>query len=377
MYNHRMKQPKIAIATEFLEQFGGAQKVLEAIAELYPDAPIYTAKFNKRALDTASVIKDRKIIYPKGTWVNMLAKHFFVFAMAPIFENYNFKDFDIVISDGTTWTKGIITSPDQLHITYIHTPPRFFYGYSKEGTKWDKGLWKIPFSYMLNILRMWDFVAAQRPDYLIANSKEVQKRIKKFYSRDSHLIYPPVDMDNKEKKVETKSKDFYLALGRLSKYKNFDQVINAFNETDLNLVIIGTGYEEKFLKSIANNNIEFVGKSSEEEKHYLLEHCKGVINAVEDEDFGIVPIEAHVHGKPVLAHKSGGHKETIVENVNGMFFEELTKDNLLEFDKKIKENIYKEETIKETAKKYSKDRFKKEIKEFVEKKWDQHIKENA
>lgn len=366
-YNQDMKNPKIAIATEFLEQHGGAQKVLEAISELYPEAPIYTAKFNKKAL--SPFLKEKTIIYPKNKWINLLAKHFFVFAMAPIFENYNFNEYDIVISDGTTWTKGIITKPDQLHITYIHTPPRFFYGYSKEGTKWDNGLWKIPFSYMLNILRLWDFVAAQRPDFIIANSKEVQKRVKHFYRKDSTVIYPPVDIEHKTEKVENLPKEYYLTLGRLSKYKNFDKVIKAFNETKLNLVVLGTGFEEKHLKNIANKNITFVGRLSDEQKHYTIEHAKGIINAVTDEDFGIVPIEAHSHGKPVLAHKSGGHKETIKENINGMFFEELTKETVIEFDNNITQGIYDEKKIKETSKKYSKERFQKEIQEFIDNKW--------
>jgi len=370
-----MKQPRIAIATEFLEQHGGAQKVLEAISELYPEAPIYTAKFNKKAL--SPLLKQRTIVYPKGSWTNMLAKHFFVFAMAPIFENYNFKDFDIVLSDGTTWTKGIITSPDQLHITYIHTPPRFFYGYSKEGTKWDKGLWKIPFSYMLNILRLWDYVAAQRPDFIIANSEEVKRRIKKFYGKNSTVIYPPVDTDIIERKIEVKDKEYYLTVGRLSKYKNFDKVIRAFNETKLKLIVVGTGYEEEKLREMASENITFVGRIDDEEKHYLLERCKGLINAVEDEDFGIVPVEAHMHGKPVLAHKSGGHKETVREGVNGMFFEELTKEKVEDFDKYIDAGKYKEKEIKDTAKRYSKEKFQEEFKTFVEEKWKNFLKENA
>lgn len=374
-YNHPMKQPRIAIATEFLEQHGGAQKVLEAIAEIYPEAPIYTAKFNRKAL--TPFLEKREIIYPKNKWVNILAKHFFVFAMAPIFENYDFRKYDIVISDGTTWTKGIITNPNQLHITYIHTPPRFFYGYSKEGNKWDKGIWKIPFSYMLNILRLWDFVAAQRPDYIIANSKEVQKRVQRFYRKDSTVIYPPVDISMDTTKVDVKFKEYYLALGRLSKYKNFDKVIEAFNKTDLNLVILGTGFEEKKLMELARNNIQFVGKLNDSQKHYLLENCLGVINAVEDEDFGIVPIEAHAHGKPVLAHRSGGHKETVKEGVSGMFFDTLTEKEVLEFDKDIKSNKYNNEKIKATTPKYAKERFQKEIKEFVDNKWKEFNTNNA
>jgi len=364
-----MKNPKIAIATEFLEQYGGAQKVLEAICEIYQDAPIYTAKFNKKVLKTAVALQNRNIIYPKSNFLNTLAKHFFVFAMAPIFENYDFSEYDIIISDGTTWTKGIITKPNQLHISYIHTPPRFFYGYSREGTKWDNKFLKIPFSYLINILRLWDYVAAQRPDFLLSNSLEVQKRIQKFYNRSSSVIYPPVDLKVEYENIEVPFNDYYLAIGRLSKYKNFDQIIKVFNQTKFNLVIVGTGLEEDSLKEIANDNIFFTGSISDQQKFYLIANCKGLINAVHDEDFGIVPVEAHSQGKPVLAHNSGGHKETIKEDLNGMFFENLTKEVLFKFNENISNKLYIKDNIIKESQKYSKSRFKSELKHFIDEKW--------
>ncbi|MBU1133017.1 glycosyltransferase [Patescibacteria group bacterium] len=367
------KKPKVAIATEFLTQMGGAQKTLEAILELYPDAPVYTAKYDPTKLE--KTITSRKIIFPKDKFINKIGKHFFVFTMSPIFENFDFRDFDLVISDGTTWNKGILTKPDQLHITYIHTPPRFLYGYSREGTKWDKGpLRRFIYSYMANILRLWDYVAAQRPDFIVANSKEIQKRIKKFYGRDSTVIYPPVEVNYKtpDRKPDVIDKPYFLATGRLVTYKNFDILIEAFNKLGWPLVVVGTGSEENKLRAMAKENIIFTGRASEDDKHVLMEHSLGLINMVEDEDFGIVPIEIQAHGKPALVHRSAGHLETVTEGLSGMYFENLEIDHLVEkikqFKKAIDEGKFDSNIIKENVQKYSKERFKKEFSDFVESK---------
>ncbi|MDC0448999.1 glycosyltransferase [bacterium] len=373
-----MTKPKVAIATEWLTQYGGAEKTVEAIMELYPNAPIYTAKYDPKSMPDH--INKRKIIAPKSSWIRKITKYFFFFLMAPLFEEMDFREYDIVISSGTTWPKGIITRPDQLHISYIHTPPRFLYGYSTESTKRNKWYFKLFFSYVDNMVRLWDYVAAQRPDFLVTNSKETQSRIKKFYRRDATIIYPPVEVSygNTPLSQETKNKynldkPYFMALGRLAAYKNFDLLIKVFNELDIPLVICGRGTHEKTLKRLAGNNIIFVGHAPDKEKHELVSGSLGLINTVDDEDFGIVPIEAQAHGKPVLAYKAGGHLETVKENVSGMFFEELTVQNLknsvLEFEKKIKEGLFDAEKIKQSVQHFSKDRFQKDFGTFVEQKW--------
>ncbi len=365
--------PKIAIAHEFLTQFGGAEKTLEAIIEIFPDAPIYTAKLNKKILPPT--FKNRQIISPKTSFINKASKYLFTFMMAPVFENLDFSEYDIIISDGTTWNKGIITKPEQMHITYIHTPPRFLYKYSTESTKRNRWYLKLFFSYLDNILRLWDFTAAQRPDYIVTNSNETKKRIFKFYRREATVIYPPVDVDTHIESKETNNleKPYYVALGRLIRYKNFEPLIEAFNLLDIPLVVIGTGNYEKHLKKLAKSNIIFNGRLNDRDKHIVLDNALGLINLVEDEDFGIVPIEAMSHGLPVLAHKSGGHLETIQENVNGMFVEDLQLDKLVHkiknFDKTVRENLYDKNAIRESAQKFSKKRFQDEFLKFVMEKW--------
>jgi glycosyltransferase involved in cell wall biosynthesis len=372
-----MKQPKVALAHEFLEQYGGAERTLEEIAKIFTDAPIYTAKYNPKHMP--EIIKSREIIYPKGMLNKITSSLFFLFKMPTIFESFDFRDYDIVISDGNTWNKGIITKPEQLHITYIHTPPRFLYKYSQEQTKWEKPFFKPIYSYLANALRIWDYVAAQRSDFILTNSENTKKRIKKFYGRDAKVIYPPVDLDFKvEDGLKKAVAPYFVAVGRLSRYKNFELLVETFNKVRFPLVLIGTGMEEAHLKEIAKENIVFKGRASDEEKHQILENCAGLINTVVDEDFGIVPIEAMAHGKPVLVHKSGGHLETVIEGEDGMYFDEETveclSEKLIEFDNAIKNKQFNHEKIKEHAQRFSKERFKTEFENFVREKWEEHQK---
>lgn len=368
-----MKKPKIALAHEFLVDYGGAEKTFEAIAEIFPDAPIYTAKYDPKNMPDS--INRRKIVAPKNNIVNKVTRYIFTFLMAPVFESFDFNDYDLIISDGNTWNKGILTKPGQLHITYIHTPPRFLYKYSREATKRNKWYFKLPFSYLDNILRLWDYTAAQRPDYILVNSKNVQRRVEKFYRRKSTIIHPPIDIEctGDTPLPFDLEKPYYTAISRLVRYKNVHILVEAFNLLGIPLVIIGTGSEEKKLKKMAGDNIIFTGFVSPEEKHSIVKNSLGLINAVDEEDFGMVPVEAMSCGVPVLAHKSGGHLETIVEGLNGMFFDDLTTESLIAqmkvFDKAVRGNKFDKEKIKESAQKYSKQRFVEDFRSFVDSKW--------
>jgi glycosyltransferase involved in cell wall biosynthesis len=296
------------------------------------------------------------------------------------FESFDLSEFDIIISDSSSYAKGVLTKPDQLHVSYIHTPPRFLYGYSVENTKRNAWYYRWVVVFVDHFLRIWDYNAAQRPNYLVANSKEIQGRIKKFYDRESTVIYPPVELGGAQTDSNGNNKnggDFYLIAGRLVPYKNFDVVISAFRELPkLKLKVIGAGPEEKRLRELAGSNVEFMGRVSDKEKHELMSKCLGLINSVEDEDFGIVPIEVLSHGKPVLAHKSAGHLETVRDGETGMYFDDVGVDCLTEalkkFDAKIKSGAFDPKTIRDSTVRFSKDNFKKNFSEFVEKKWENH-----
>ncbi len=376
LYNETVKTPKVALIHDYLTQYGGAERVLEAFCEIYPDAPIYTGICDEKKLPKK--LKGKKIIAPHSTNKTflkfpMLSKYF-TFLMPIMFEEIDLTEFDIVISNSSSYAKGVITKPNQLHISYIHTPPRFLYGYSVESTKRNAWYYKPVVEYVDHFLRIWDYCAAQRSDYIITNSCETQKRIKKFYGRDATVIYPPVDVTPSN--ITGSSASYYLAIGRLVAYKNFDFLIEAFNLTGMPLIILGTGPEGKKLKKMAKSNIKFIENADDSEKQKAFINSIGVIFPIENEDFGIVPIESKFFGKPVLAHRSGGVLETIREGVDGMFFDNFSIDHfvekLKEFDSNTRAKTYKAEMIKSDTQRFSKDRFKEEINSFVNKKWEEH-----
>lgn len=372
-----MAKPKVAIVHDYLLQHGGGEKTVEAIAELFPEAPIYTSFYNAKKV--GGIFSTKKVITgTKG--INGLLGIFPIFAkyitfLVPVmFENFDLSEYDIVISSSSSYSKGVITKPNQLHISYIHTPPRFLYGYSVESTKRNAWYYK-PFVMLIDhFLRIWDYLAAQRADFIVCNSKCVQERINKFYKRDATIINPPVEIEFQSgTNTNNLEQPYYYALGRLAAYKNFDLIVQAFNVLGLQLKIIGTGSEEKKLKQMAKPNIKFLGRSSDKEKHEIIENSLGYIFPVEEEDFGIVVVEALAHGKPVLAHRSGGPLEIIREEKDGMFFDttELSHfiEKVREFDNKVRSKSFDPISMKKQSTKFSKQRFQNEFYEFVMKKW--------
>jgi len=369
-------KPKVALVHDYLNQYGGAERTLEKIMELFPEAPIYTGILDLKKLPPK--FKEKKIFTPKLNFVFQKFPKLFTFLMGNRFENFDLSEYDLIISDGTAWAKSVITEKNQFHISYIHTPPRFLYKYSSENTLRKKWYFKPIFAYLDFYLRIWDYAAAQRPDLLLCNSEEVQKRIKKFYKRDSEVIYPPVRI---KKYKKTNREDFYLLTGRLSSYKNFDLVINMFNNLDKKLVVIGTGIEENNLKNLAKKNkkIKFLGRVNDEILDEYLSKAKGYIFPVKDEDFGIALVEALNYGTPALAHRSGGPLEILRENIDGLFFDEININSLtekfIEFDKKINENYFDSEKISEHTKIFDEELFKKKFGKFIETHWNNFYNE--
>lgn len=364
------KNIKVALVHDYLIQYGGAEKTLEAICELFPNAPVYTSFYKSE--NFGEVFKDKKIITPQvlgGLLGKIPALSKFLTFLIPLtFESFDLSEYDIIISDSSSYAKGVLTKPSQLHICYIHTPPRFLYKYSVENTKRNSWYFKPFVSVIDYFLRIWDYNAAQRPDYLVANSNEIKGRIKKFYKRDSTVIYPPVEL-SKNVASET-TNDYYLLLGRLVPYKNFDLIIKAFNKLpNSKLKVIGTGPEEQRLKNMAGSNIEFVGRVDDAKKHELIKNCIGLINPIKDEDFGIVPVEVISHGKPVLVQASAGHLETVKDGKTGMYFESLDVDSIVDsikvFDKKVRSGVFNPKVLNESVQKFSKENFKKNFYHFV------------
>ncbi|HEB13957.1 MAG TPA: glycosyltransferase family 4 protein [candidate division WWE3 bacterium] len=355
---------KVALVHDFLNQYGGAERVLEAIHEIYPYSHVYTSLYDPKKLPLRMKNWDiRPFKLPKVSLTHFL-KYYTAFYPL-LWEQVNLSGYDLVISSSSNFVKGVLTPSETLHISYIHTPPRFLYHYERETARRDLFIYKPVLALLDNYFRIWDYNSAQRPDFLVANSKEVAGRIKKFYSREAAVIYPPVNLP-KESKVAEKvdEKKYYLVVSRLGAYKRIDLAIKAANKLKIPLKIVGTGKEEERLKRMAESTVEFLGFVSDSKLANIYSNCEALVFPT-DEDFGIVPVEAMFFGKPVLALAKGGALETVVAGKTGEFFQDGTVDSLAEVWEKFEPSKYKASDCRTQAKKFSKERFKKEFSEFV------------
>lgn len=370
------KKPlRIALAHEYLTRRGGAERVLHRIAGLYPDTPIYTLLKNDKIAK-----EDYKghTVYESflGKFPGFLRRR--VKYLAPFCptaaESIDLSKYDVVISSSNSFIKGVVTKPQTLHITYCHAPTNFawdvFHDYVEDQKKGP--LMSFGIKFLAHYIRQWDRQAADRVDYYIANSKLTQKRIKKFYRKDSEVIYPPVD--TKRFKPQAKHDNYFLIVSQLTPYKKIDIAIQAFNRLNLPLVIVGDGADRKRLEKIAGENITFTGFLPDEDVVKYYENCRGFIFAGSD-DFGIAPVEAMAAGKPVLALREGGALETIIEGETGEFFDAPIVELLADGVRRLIENEsqYDVKNISKHASQFSQERFDKEFKKFVDSKIQQDL----
>ncbi|MCX6806906.1 MAG: glycosyltransferase, partial [Candidatus Berkelbacteria bacterium] len=274
---------------------------------------------------------------------------------------FDLSEFDLVISNCHCVSKGVITKPETMHISYCHAPIRYVW------TPWLDPRLSGSFikQKLASFLRVWDFQAAQRVDYFAANSFNIAQRIKKYYKKDADVIYPPVRTSLFKPDLSVKDLgDYYLLVGRLVSYKNPSIVIKAFNELGFKLKVIGTGPELSNLMKIAKGNIEFLGKVDDFElKKYYASSLAFVFPS--EEDFGIVPVEAMASGRPVVAFRQGGATETIVEHVTGEFFDEPTTESLVDKLRVFNPMKYDSRVIQKRALEFDEEIFKKKFSEYV------------
>lgn len=379
---------KIAIIHDYIKEYGGAERVLETFHEMWPDADIYTTVFLPEFLGPHAKRFEGWNI--KTSWLqNIPLVHKLISPIriiAPcIFENWDFSSYDLIIvsATGAYFPNLIIRKPETLHLCYCHTPPRYLYGYPT-ARNWRKNpIMKLLGELFNHKLRIIDFISYQRPDFLIANSEEVRRRINKFYRRDAVVIYPPatlcetmwagppVEISVRRKAESGKdTKRYFLAGGRLARAKRIDLAIKACNELELPLKIFGKGFADygSELKEIAGSTIEFLGEVKDEELKSLYRNAKALLFPSEMEDFGIMPVEAQSEGTPVIAYGEGGVRETVIDGKTGILFKELTEDSLIQGIKRFEKMKIDPEDCIENARRFGKERFKKEIMEFVNKK---------
>jgi glycosyltransferase involved in cell wall biosynthesis len=363
---------RIALVHDYLVQCGGAEKVLECFCELFPYAPIYTIVYDKNLMHGMFEGKDIKTSYLQKIPFAPTRHRIFPPLMPMAIEQFDFSDYDIVLSDSSSYAKGIITRPETLHICYMHTPMRYAWDDCHKYTTdfYFPNLIKKIVPFFMNYIRVWDRISADRPDRIIANSNFIARRIKKYYKRDSLVITPPINLANFY--ISKKTEKYFLMVGRFMAYKRFDIAIEAFNQLGLPLKILGRGPELKRLKKIAGPTIEFLGRVTDEKLAHYYSHCQAFIFPQED-DFGIVAIEAMASGRPIIAYRGGDIPEHIEEGKTGILFDHQTADDIISAVKKFNNSDYTPEYIREKAQKFDRESFKQKIKTCLEKELAAHL----
>jgi glycosyltransferase involved in cell wall biosynthesis len=368
---------KIALVHDYLREYGGAERVLKVLAEMYPESPIYTA-FSVIGSTAEKEFGSRKIVESPlapilKTWRLYSPLRFLI---PLIWRNFDLSDCDLVITSCSWYiTRGFKVSPKTKVIAYCHTPPRWLYGYETSVGLTKYLPVKIYAAIVGHFLRMYDFKSAQPIKYWIANSKNVEGRIKKFYRKESVVIYPPVDVEkiqevSSQKLVVGKNKEqYFLIASRLVGAKGLESAAKAFKNLKYKLKISGEAHGfsdvEKSLKELSGGNIELLGRVNDEDLYKLYSGAKGFIALARDEDFGMTVVEAMAAGTPVIAFNGGGFKESVVSGVTGILIEDTDEKTIAEAVKKLVKTKWDKTKIQNQARKFSKDRFIKEMDKFV------------
>lgn len=367
---------KYAIVHEWFDSYAGSEKCVESFVNLFPDADVFAIANFLEQEDLQKILKGK---LPKTSFVQdfPFAKKIFR-SLLPLFpyaiEQFDLTEYDIIVSSSHAVAKGVLNNSNQLHITYCHTPIRYawdlYFQYMREA-KLEKGLKATAAKYFLHRIRQWDVLSANRVDHFIANSNYVAKRINKIYRRKADVIYPPVDIDLFP--LKTNKQDYYLTASRFVPYKKVDIIVKAFAEMkDKKLIVIGDGPDLKKVKSSATPNIEFLGYQKGSVLIEMMQNAKAFVFAA-NEDFGITVVEALSCGTPVIALGYGGTAETVKHGINGIHFnsqnEQEIKKAVLEFEKS--QDMFEPSAVSETAKYFSRERFEKEIYNYVNEKYEE------
>ncbi len=368
---------KVALVHDYIKEYGGAERVLEALHEIWPSAPVFTtvylpeflgphrARFENWKIRTSFL----QVLPFKSKLISPIR------LITPfVFRQFDFSQFDAVIISATgAYVKQLKIKNFKLKIiAYCHTPPRYLHGYAT-AREWKKNLvFKILGEIANHFLRLVDFKSAQNVDFFIANSKNVSQRISKFYRRNSTVIYPPVNTSSMYQVASSMYRDrihntYFLAGGRIARPKHIDLIIETFEKLNLPLKVFGRSFGGMDLHS-KSSNVEFLGEVSDSEKLKLMGGAKAYIFASEDEDFGITPVEAMSVGTPVIAFASGGVLETVKDKKTGILFHLNDIYHLSKAVEEFTKTKFDREAIAKYAQQFSKERFKKEIKEFIAKK---------
>lgn len=368
---------RTAIIHDWLTGMRGGEKCLEVFCELFPDATLFTLLHDKGSVSPVIEKMDIRVSFlQKFPGISRNYRNFVPFFPRAI-ESFDVSGYDLILSSSHCAAKGVKARPGALHICYCYTPVRYAWKFYDEYFSGENPVKKFAISLVMNGLRKWDLKTNKTVDYFVAISDNVRSRIKEYYGRDSDIIYPPVDVGLHGKGELRKGGEYYLVVSALVPYKRVDIAVDAFTASGRKLVVIGSGGELENLKARAGKNIEFRGWSGDDDLVKCYGECRALLFPGE-EDFGIVPVEAQLHGKPVIAYARGGALETI-EGFNestgsgkpsGIFFERQTPEDLNEAVMRFEENedSFDPAAIRRNALRFNRDRFKEEIRSYVEKK---------
>jgi glycosyltransferase involved in cell wall biosynthesis len=348
--------PRVALVHDYLIQDGGGERVLQALQEIFPQAPTFTLFYDPERAHQDFIGKDIRTS-KLATWPFIRGREEWTLPFMPMeIERFDLSSYDLVISSSISFSKGVIVPPGALHICYMHTP-----------TRW---LWEDRVSYidelpqpriikrflqpLLHRLRQWDRLAAERPDVIVTNSEISKKRIQRYYRREAQIIHPPVDLSSIP--LSTHVGSYWITGGRLVAYKRFDLTVRAFTKLNMPLKVFGIGPELERLKKIAGPKIEFLGRVSDKEKIQLIEESIGFIHP-QIEDFGITAVEAMAMGKPVIAYGKGGASETVIPGVTGVHLEAQSWEDIGDAVIRFDSSHYDPQAIRQHAERFSKERF--------------------
>jgi glycosyltransferase involved in cell wall biosynthesis len=359
---------KVAIVCDWLTGIGGAERVVLELHKMYPDAPIYTSQYDPGKIDW---FKDADV---RTTWLQRVPKRFKKFLpvlRAWSFSRLDLSNYDLVISCSGAEAKGVKTGPDTLHVSYCHSPTHYYWIRTEEylkrpgfpfGFNW---LARLGLKLLLEPLKQWDRQASKRPDVMLANSTHTQAMIKKYYKRDSTVVFPPVETDRFKIRGTAPLRHGYVVTGRQTPYKRIDLAVRACNELQVPLIVIGNGPEHKRLEKMAKRNVTFLTNVSDPELVEHLQTALAFIFPTNTEDFGIAPVEAMAAGTPVVAYNKGGPLDYVIPGKTGFLFNKLTVESVVKAIEATQAKNFNSGVIAEHAQNFSVAAFNRNMKNVV------------
>jgi glycosyltransferase involved in cell wall biosynthesis len=354
---------KIALVHDYFIQMGGAEKVAEELQTLFPDSPMFTTVDQRNG--SATPLQKSMA---KSSWMQKLPinkrnhRHYFMLYPLAV-ESLDLSEYDLIISSTSGYAKGVHKKKGAIHICYCHTPMRWVWRYEAYAEREEfGGLKKAVLPILLKGLKRWDLRAAKQPDYYIANSEVVARRIKECYGREAVVIPPPIDV--KRFTYDEPDGDYYLILSRLAPYKRLDLAIKACEKLDRPLVVIGDGVDREQLEKIAGPKTKFLGRQPDEVVNKYASRCRALIFPGE-EDFGMTPLEINASGRPVIAFRGGGATETVIENETGVFFNEQTTESVIEAIENFESRSWDRQILRNHAEKFDRAVFNQRILKFL------------